>query len=415
MRRSSEISNAVVSIPELSTNSQVQIELELLITNIVKEYVLSWYSGMSSYNFFPRMIGSLLASSIDSIQVKLKELEMGEILLGDVMQLFKHHLLAYHAAREHYPSFPTHSLDSYFHAIKPHPAIEDEQAYIREYAKRIVQLCLSQEDSQSDSVYLLSIDIVGFIVETCIESLSRPDMLYHLLYNAFLAGQGELNQLKMPHITQLLRNIVHPSSSMYYNDMMDMFDLIFKLKEGQGIWTVFFTLIEPLVCGLLGTWIDELLNDFVDQSLTPELLSSLLGKVNQFLFEHTIPSPIKIDEEYAFIPYGKQRRELSQLLCDLLPLSLVTVLGGIERVETQFDVNLLSVFASKQRNKHLLYGLMDIVMHYVFKPINRQRTKSIKHVNSHLKMTEKTHRLSYSTNTAAQSYQAGLIKRKPQD
>ena len=415
MRRASEISNAILSFPELSTNGHLQQQLELIINNIVKDYVLSWYYLISTYPVFPRLIGETLSQSFINISAIYTKLNISDIIFTDVLLLFKQHLITYHTAKEHYSSFPSHSLDSYFHSIKPHPAIDNEQSYIREYAKRITNHCLNDNDKNSQTVQLLVVDIISFILESVIETISQPDMVYTMVESLLINNSDSNLSFISPNIIKMMKNILKPETPDYYNDLMDIFDTIFKLKEisdipnqYQFVWTIYYTLLEPILVGISGQYFDDLLRDIINKTLEPELMAHFISYLNHLLFVKQDPKPFVMDEEYEFVPYGKQRRQLATLITSKLPFLFVTGLGGSSRVNVMLDGNLLAVFASKVRNKHFIYGLMDILMHFVF-VVKAKRTKSIKYVSSQLKIPEmKTHRQSYST-SIGQSYKSELF------
>ena len=429
MRRSSEISNAILTFPELSSNDKLQSELESIINNIVKEYILSWYYHISTDPVFPRLIGEMLSQSFLSVKQSWVKLNISDILLIDVLSLFKQHLDIYHVAKDQYASFPLHSLDSYFHAIKPHPALDKEPGYIREYAKRIANNCLNDENSNSQSVLLLTIDIIQFILATVIEQCSRPEMIYSVIESFLINKNDSKFSFLFPNILEMAKNVFKPASSEYYPDLMDIFDAIFKIRDPgdvanpfQVIWNIYNGLLEPIVHGLMGGYFDDLLKHFIHQLATPDLLSTLVQHLNQLLFHNqpTITTANKKEEEeeeYEFVPYGQLRRYLANLIVNELPTAFVKGLGGKSRVSILLDRNLLAVFASKQRNKHLIYGFMDILVNHIFTP-RPKRVKSIKLTNSQMRIPDlKTHRQSYSTATASivtgQSYQRDYNRKTP--
>eukprot|EP00834_Sanchytrium_tribonematis_P003820 NODE_162_length_14959_cov_1.379610.p3 type:complete len:420 gc:universal NODE_162_length_14959_cov_1.379610:7846-6587(-) len=416
-RRSSEISSSITNFPEFTTNAELQIQLESFMNHIVKEYILSWYYTFSTYPVFPRVVGELMSQFILNLKSIYSQINMSEIILLDALQLIRHHITTYHTSKEFYGSFPSHSLDSYFHSIKPHPAIDDEAGYIREYAKRITDNILKDQDRDSQTVYILTVDIVSFIIELGIESASRPDMIYTLLEIIILTPSTESYPYDIPNLVQIFKNIFKPYSPKYYKDLIDIIDNIFNIKDQgdlpnsfQWFWKTYETLLEPILCGTLGDYLDKLLKKFLDDTLNHDLLTIIVKFLDEMMFLQKSPKPFVIDEEYEFVPYGKQRRELAKALNENLPPFLIQLFGGKERIDNLMDKNFLAVFSSKQRNKHLIYGLMDIVMNYVFLPKPR-RTKSIKYTNSHLKIPEiRSHRTSYSHSN---SYKQELLRKSP--
>ncbi|KAI9844192.1 MAG: hypothetical protein M1838_002295 [Thelocarpon superellum] len=167
-------------LPPLTSSTEVDLQLYALVAILVRDYILPWYSRVTSDREFIDEIVQVIAHCCRALERRSREVDLEALLVDEIPSLLNAHLDAYRAS---YPTvnaaLPPDARQA-FHALYPHPALSpvpdpgtsgtveeqrrNEVAYRKLMAQRVLAVLLPAEDLENDCLRTL-------VEEICAETI----------------------------------------------------------------------------------------------------------------------------------------------------------------------------------------------------------------------------------------------------
>ncbi|XP_023347857.1 sorting nexin-13 [Eurytemora carolleeae] len=180
---------------DLTGSSAIDASLQEMIDNIIKNYVLNWYSSVSSNQQFPSEVRNCLSRAFSLLSERIGEVDWVAYLTRGLVDDIASHLRLFKLARGRFKSplnegeaRPSDLESLFFDAeIEMEGNIcrdsvcleaESELKYLQDLSDLLLYLLLPQEEFESGSVRTLTREILSCsVLQPLIHLLSDPDVI----------------------------------------------------------------------------------------------------------------------------------------------------------------------------------------------------------------------------------------------
>ncbi|CAG8039565.1 unnamed protein product [Penicillium salamii] len=168
-------------LPPLTSSNDVDRQLYALLAIIIKEFVYSWYSKITSDQALVNEVLQVIAHCTRALEQRLRQIDVAQLALDEIPMLVEAHVHSYRLARRqsHLSGLPT-SHRALFHELNPHPGLspvpdaedpdtiteqsENEAAYRRLLANGSLAVLLPTEDLENSSLRALVVDVIADLI-----------------------------------------------------------------------------------------------------------------------------------------------------------------------------------------------------------------------------------------------------------
>ncbi|KAL6231157.1 hypothetical protein BDW75DRAFT_51386 [Aspergillus navahoensis] len=168
-------------LPPLTSSNDVDRQLYALIAMIVKEFISSWYSKITSDQALINEVLQLIAHLTRALEQRLREVDIAQLILDDIPALVEAHIISYRLATEQSNlSGLAPSSREIYHALNPHPSLspvpdpadadsvaqqrESETLYRRLLVNGVLAVLLPTEDLENACLRTLLSDILSDLI-----------------------------------------------------------------------------------------------------------------------------------------------------------------------------------------------------------------------------------------------------------
>ncbi|PYH95011.1 hypothetical protein BO71DRAFT_483285 [Aspergillus ellipticus CBS 707.79] len=168
-------------LPPLTSSNEVDRQLYALIAIIVKEFVFTWYSKITSD---PALVNELLlviAHCTRALEQRLRDTDVAQLVLDEIPGLIETHIATYRLAKQQSQSSQlSPSLREIYHTLNPHPGLspvpdpsdaqaiaqqqENESIYRQLLLQGALAMLLPTEDLENVCLRTLLGDILADLV-----------------------------------------------------------------------------------------------------------------------------------------------------------------------------------------------------------------------------------------------------------
>ncbi|KAF7180738.1 hypothetical protein CNMCM7691_010029 [Aspergillus felis] len=111
-------------LPPLTSSNEVDLQLYALIAIIIKEFVFSWYSKITSDQNLVKEVIQVIAHCSRALEQRLRETDIAQLILDEIPGLIEAHIISYRLARDESTlSGLSPSVRETYHALHPHPSL----------------------------------------------------------------------------------------------------------------------------------------------------------------------------------------------------------------------------------------------------------------------------------------------------
>ncbi|GFG00241.1 PXA domain protein 1 [Aspergillus udagawae] len=111
-------------LPPLTSSNEVDLQLYALIAVIIKEFVFSWYSKITSDQNLVKEVIQVIAHCTRALEQRLRETDIAQLILDEIPGLIEAHIISYRLARDESTlSGLSPSVRETYHALHPHPSL----------------------------------------------------------------------------------------------------------------------------------------------------------------------------------------------------------------------------------------------------------------------------------------------------
>ncbi|KAJ5157271.1 uncharacterized protein N7482_008371 [Penicillium canariense] len=155
--------------------------LYALLAIIIKDFVYSWYSKITSDQALVNEVLQVVAHCTRALEQRMRRVDVAQLALDEIPALLEAHILSYRLAKQqsHLSGLPT-SHRALYHELNPHPALspvpdptdpdtisaqaENEAVYRRLLASGTLAVLLPTEDLENSSLRMLVSDILSDLI-----------------------------------------------------------------------------------------------------------------------------------------------------------------------------------------------------------------------------------------------------------
>ncbi|RMJ21862.1 PXA domain protein [Aspergillus sp. HF37] len=111
-------------LPPLTSSNDVDHQLYAFIAVIVREFVYSWYSGITSDQALVNEALQMTAHCARALEQRLRHVDVAQLLLDEIPSLVETHITSYRLAKQQ-PNLSglAPSTRTVYHTLNPHPAL----------------------------------------------------------------------------------------------------------------------------------------------------------------------------------------------------------------------------------------------------------------------------------------------------
>jgi hypothetical protein len=132
-------------LPPLTSSNEVDLQLYALIAIIIKEFVFSWYSKITSDQNLVKEVIQVIAHCTRALEQRLRETDIAQLILDEIPGLIEAHIICEISPYGSWPVFYTHARNYFvayrlardestlsglspsvretYHALHPHPSL----------------------------------------------------------------------------------------------------------------------------------------------------------------------------------------------------------------------------------------------------------------------------------------------------
>ncbi|GKZ53418.1 hypothetical protein AnigIFM49718_006010 [Aspergillus niger] len=168
-------------LPPLTSSNEVDRQLYALIAIIVKEFVFTWYSKITSDQVLVSELLQVIAHCTRALEQRLREIDVAQLFLDEIPALVERHVTSYRLAKQQSEqSSISPPLREIYHALNPHPGLspipdpsdaqavaqqrENESIYRQLLVHGMLAVLLPTEDLENASLRTLLGDILADLV-----------------------------------------------------------------------------------------------------------------------------------------------------------------------------------------------------------------------------------------------------------
>ncbi|KAL4779685.1 PXA domain-containing protein [Aspergillus varians] len=168
-------------LPPLTSSNDVDRQLYALIAIIIKEFISSWYSKITSDQALISEVLQLIAHCTRALEQRSREVDIDQLVLDDIPSLVENHIVSYRLAKEQSNlSGLSPSCREIYHALNPHPGLspvpdsfdakstsqqgDNETIYRRLLVDGVLAVLLPTEDLENECLRTLLSDILADLI-----------------------------------------------------------------------------------------------------------------------------------------------------------------------------------------------------------------------------------------------------------
>ncbi|KAL4896653.1 PXA domain-containing protein [Aspergillus ambiguus] len=168
-------------LPPLTSSNEVDRQLYALIAIIIKEFVLSWYSKITTDQALVNEVLQVIAHCTRALEQRLRSTDVAGLILDEIPALIESHIISYRLAKEQsHDSGFSPSLRDIYHTLSPHPGLypvpdpsnpracekqlENEVAYRQLLVQGMLAVLLPTEDLENACLRTLVGDILADLI-----------------------------------------------------------------------------------------------------------------------------------------------------------------------------------------------------------------------------------------------------------
>ncbi|KAF7630340.1 PXA domain-containing protein [Aspergillus flavus] len=168
-------------LPPLTSSNEVDRQLYALIAIIIKEFVFSWYSKITSDQILVHEVIQVIAHCTRAVEQRLRDTDVSQLLLDEIPTLIEAHIISYRLAREQSRlSGLTPSTREIYHSLNPHPSLspipdptdthtvtqqaDNEARYRQLLVSGVLAVLLPTEDLKNACLRTLVCDILADLI-----------------------------------------------------------------------------------------------------------------------------------------------------------------------------------------------------------------------------------------------------------
>ncbi|KAE8349431.1 PXA domain-containing protein [Aspergillus coremiiformis] len=168
-------------LPPLTSSNEVDRQLYALIAIIFKEFVLSWYSKITSDQILVNEFVQVIAHCTRAVEQRLRDTDVSQLILDEIPALVEAHIISYRLSRaQSQLSGLTPSVHDIYHSINPHPSLspipdptaihtvtqqaENEARYRQLLVNGVLAVLLPTEDLENVCLRTLVCDILADLI-----------------------------------------------------------------------------------------------------------------------------------------------------------------------------------------------------------------------------------------------------------
>ncbi|KAF9909788.1 hypothetical protein EC991_008111 [Linnemannia zychae] len=244
-------------VPQLLNQPHPDLDAEAyhFLAFLVRDFIQTWYSTFSTD---PQLVTSVVNVVIEiarELERRSQEVDWVGLLLLDVPEVLRRHYVDYRQAAQKLETAyaPNQTIESIFHGLQPHFALQDgeesEKEYLRQLADELLRILLPKAEYESDCVRWLIREILACLVlRSLVEILTEPDMINYIVntllqdfeptddkYEAFLQKAADQMNASDDNFSAFLASLggskgrtklTHRSSTPNINPTDEMVDLL---------------------------------------------------------------------------------------------------------------------------------------------------------------------------------------------
>lgn len=168
---------------KLTSSKQVNVELSKVISLLLRDFVSSWFQGLSPDQELYHEIISALSSIIQEAERRLSRVDWVGWVTQDVPTVLTNHIRDFRSCCKKMGTAYAggKSFDELFYGLQPHAALESEESekeYLRRVSEILLEALLPDHELQSDAIKMLIREVLcNNVLLNLIEVLSEPDWL----------------------------------------------------------------------------------------------------------------------------------------------------------------------------------------------------------------------------------------------
>ncbi|RAK99043.1 uncharacterized protein BO80DRAFT_426854 [Aspergillus ibericus CBS 121593] len=168
-------------LPPLTSSNEVDRQLYALIAIVIKEFVFTWYSKITSDQVLVSEVLQVIAHCTRALEQRLREVDVAQLFLDEIPALVETHITSYRLAKQQSESSQiSPSLRELYHALNPHPGLspvpdqsdsqaiaqqrENESTYRQLLVHGALSVLLPTEDLENVCLRTLLGDILADLV-----------------------------------------------------------------------------------------------------------------------------------------------------------------------------------------------------------------------------------------------------------
>ncbi|KAI8581212.1 hypothetical protein K450DRAFT_270399 [Umbelopsis ramanniana AG] len=164
--------------PRITQSAKIDQELYTYLALIVRDFIQPWYLAITLDNGLPSEVTRIVTHCCREIELRCQKIDVVELILKSFPTLLTQHYLDYHQAVDklhlNHGGGSATELESLFHGLQPHFAIEHEKEYVKQLSDHLLKSLLPKDEYDSDCVRYLVRDILNMVLTIIIARLSDP-------------------------------------------------------------------------------------------------------------------------------------------------------------------------------------------------------------------------------------------------
>ncbi|KAJ9637237.1 hypothetical protein H2199_007523 [Coniosporium tulheliwenetii] len=416
-------------LPPLTSSNEVDLQLYAIIAVILKEFVYTWYTKITPDHVFVDEVIQIIAHCTRALEQRLRKVDLEALLLDEIPDLLDSHVKAYRVSRRAtgYQSLASDYREVY-HTLNPHPALspvpyendpscileqgQNEAAWRQLLVQGVLAVLLPTEDLENGCLRALVAEVFS---ETILgNGVSGKACEGWLIWEA-ITKIAEAIRPRTPVVEEVVESKLEPglnrlekfgllSSSNQTTEPAESYPLI--AHEPTAISTLLWLVVQytvfaherlvvripplelesrmPWLAGFVSLlhhgalagpgklgrtdgMLDRLLAHHIRSIiLKPALLPPALRSLRSALFPNNAPAPPRAVPTPAEILDIK--RQCARALLAAMPKAVSERFFGTgdEKVMLEEAEALLDVFGDVYLNKHLVFGIVELVVVRLF-------------------------------------------------
>ncbi|KAJ3217643.1 myocyte enhancer factor [Clydaea vesicula] len=198
-------------------------ELNATITNLIKDYINTWYFDISQDLEFQKELLSLTASIVGRLETRLRAFDWTTFCYIQLPSIFRQHIQDYRNCKKKVGTVYSglKNISEMFHGCQPHFALENEEnqrEYLRNLSEFLIETFLPVEESGEMVKYLLREILTNVVLINLVEKLSDPDYLNQLIVDALKAPESGDPPSQSAASNNFGRQITERNGSFLFNN-----------------------------------------------------------------------------------------------------------------------------------------------------------------------------------------------------